>query len=99
MDKEAHNTVIKITAHNQCLIHLIDQLDFNGMNPQMKRLFKDSRDIFKALNNHCVKKIGVLYEEVYKVDPYTIDTLIDGFQSRFDELKELNIEDVVTIKD
>ena len=99
MNKDTHNTVIQITALSQSLIYLTDQLDFNGMNQEMQRMFKDSRDIFKAVNNHCTKKMGVLYEEVYKVDPNTIDTLIEAYQYKFDELKDLKIEDVVTIRE
>ena len=96
--EQTHSKVIQITAHSQCLIHLIDQLDFKGMNPEVQRLFKDSRDIFKAVNNHLVKKMGVLYEEVYKVDPDTIETLIDATLYKIGEFKGLEIEDYVTIK-
>ena len=97
--EEANSNVILITAHSQCLIHLLDKFDLKGMNPNVARIFKDSKDIFKAVNNHLVKRMGMLYEEVYKVDPETIDTIIEALEYKVGELKELNIEDVVTIKE
>lgn len=95
--EETNNNVILITAHAQCLVHLIDQLDIDKMNPSMQVMFKDSRDIFKAVSKHLVKKMGVLYEEVYKVDPDTIETLIEATQYKFDELKDLKISDLVKV--
>ena len=97
--EETHNIIIQITALNQCLIHSIDSVDFEGMNPDIKRIFKDSKDIFKAVNNHCVKKLAFLYNEFYEVDPNTIDVLISQYEKKFKELAELKLKDLVNVTD
>ena len=96
--EETNNTVILLIAHSQCMLHLLDQFDFKGMNDNVARIFKDSKDIFKVVNSHLFKKFGMLYEEVYKVDPDTIDTLIEALEHKVNELKELEIKDIVIIK-
>ena len=68
-NEEANNNVILITAHCQCLLHLLDQLELDKMNPSIQVLFKDSKDIFKVVNKHLAKRMGVLMRKFIKSTP------------------------------
>jgi len=98
MDKEEINLeLIKTLCHIQCALRGLDNLKDVNMHRSVKSILNESKYVFQAFEKHIVKDWAKIINQLYEIDSDMMEVIIEAYQYKFEELKELNIEDVVSV--
>lgn len=97
--EETNLELIKTLAHVQAVLRGLDNLKDVNMHQSVRRILDESKYVFKATEKHIVKDWEEINKQMHNIDSDMMETIIEAYQYKFDELKHLRIEDVVTIKE
>ena len=97
--EEKNLELIKTLAHVQCVQRVLDNLKDTDMHESVKRILEDSKHVFKATEKHIVKDWETINEQMHNIDSYMMETIIESYQYKINQVVVLGVEDVVTVTD
>jgi len=97
--EETNLELIKTLAHVQAVLRGLDNLKDVKMHQSVRSILDESKYVFKATEKHIVKDWEEINKMLHNIDSDMMEIIIEAFQYRINEVVDLKISDVVTIKD
>ena len=97
--EETNLELIKTLAHVQAVLRGLDNLKDVTMHESVKRILEDSKHVFKATEKHIVKDWETINKQMHNIDSDMMETIIEAYQYKINQVVVLGVEDVVTVSD
>ena len=95
--EETNMTLIRTLAHVQCVLRGLDELKDTSMHYTVKNILKESKPVFKAVEKRIVKDWEKINKQLYNIDGDMVETIIEAYQHKINEVVSLEVGDVVTV--
>jgi hypothetical protein len=97
--EEVNLELIKTLAHVQAVLRGLDNLKDVKIHKDVRSILDESKHVFKAVEKHIVKDWEEINKLLHNIDSEIMEVIIEAYQFKINEVVDLKISDVVTIKD